>query len=270
MIETSNFNERTKTAIELAKLAGNEVKRILHEESVNIKNKGLNDVVTIADVKSEEIIVDKISKLFPDDTIIAEENVKHKEWNNEYSWAIDPLDGTMNYSRKMPYYCISIWYLKNNKPEGWAIYIPELDEIYYCEKWKGSYCNNNKLEVSKVLTLDKSLTTIGFNNRYPEKRSFFNKVHDDCMNKMLNVEKIFSTAISLCYVAAGKLEAHFELYCFLRDICVWALLIEEAWGKCSSVNNKHIDYTKIDKQIIVATNKNIHNDYEKIINNNFI
>ena len=270
MIKTNNFNERTKAAIELANLAGNEIKRILHEENLNTKGKWLNDVVTIADIKSENIIVEKLSKLFPNDTIIAEENGKHKEGNNEYSWAIDPLDGTMNYSRKMPYYCISIWYLKNNKPEGWAIYIPELDEIYYCERRNGSYCNNKKLEVSKALTLDKSLTTIGFNNRYPEIRKIFNKVHDDCMNKMLNVEKLFSTAISLCYVAAGRLEAHFELYCFLRDICVWALLIEEAWGKCSSVNNKDIDYTKIDKQIIVATNKNIHNDYEKIINNNFI
>lgn len=83
---------------------------------------------------------------------------------------------------------------------------------------------------------------------------------------MQNLEKIFSTAISLCYVAAGKIEAHFELYCFLWDICVGALLVEEAEGKCTALNYSDIDYTKIDKQIIIATNNKIHNEFEGMIN----
>lgn len=87
------------------------------------------------------------------------------------------------------------------------------------------------------------------------------------MDKMLNVEKLFSTVISLCYVAKGKIEAHFELYCFLWDICVGSLLVSEAGGKCSSLNYQDIDYTKINEQIIIATNGNIHAYYEKIINN---
>ncbi len=88
------------------------------------------------------------------------------------------------------------------------------------------------------------------------------------MNKMLNVEKLFSTVISLCYVAAGKIESHFELYCFLWDIAVGSLLVEEAGGKCSSLNKEMIDYSKIDKQIIIATNGQIHNGFEEIINLN--
>ena len=54
--------------------------------------------------------------------------------NNEYSWAIDPLDGTMNYSRKMPFYCVSIGFMKNSHPEGGAVYIPESDELYFAKK----------------------------------------------------------------------------------------------------------------------------------------
>ncbi len=92
-----NFNERTKLAIELAKIAGNEIKRILHNEDINTRGKGLNDVVTIADIKSEKLIVDRISEIFSEDTIIAEEAGKQKDGTNEYSWAIDPLDGTMNF-----------------------------------------------------------------------------------------------------------------------------------------------------------------------------
>ena len=107
-----NFAERTKLAIELAKIAGNEIKRILHDEDVHTKDKGLNDVVTIADIKSEKLIVDKISEEFMEDTIISEEAGKQKDGTNEYSWAIDPLDGTMNYSRNIPYYCLCN---KNNR-----------------------------------------------------------------------------------------------------------------------------------------------------------
>ena len=258
----NNLNERTKLSIELSKLAGKEIKKILQNNEIKTKEKGLNDVVTIADIESEKIIVNKIKELFPNDTIISEEKGKYQKGNNEYSWAIDPLDGTMNYSRGIPYYCVSIGYMKNNKPYGGAIYIPERDELYYCEKDKGSYCNNQKINVSNIEELSKSLTTIGFNNRYPEERDHFNKIHRECMNKMLNVEKLFSTVISLCYVASGKIESHYELNCFLWDVCVGSLLVEEAGGKCNK-----IDYTKIDKQVIIATNGKIQEDFEKIINN---
>ena len=161
---------------------------------------------------------------------------------------------------------VRLAYLKNGKPGGGAIYIPELDELYYCEKGKGAYLNNNRINVANTNDLSKSLTTIGFNSRYPEKREFFNVIHDGCMNQMLNVEKLFSTVISLCYVASGKIESHFELYCFLWDIAVGSLLVEEARGKCSTLNKEMIDYSKIDKQIIIATNRSIHNEFENIIN----
>ena len=261
------FNERTQLARALAKEAGLEIKRILKDEDIHTSGKGLNDVVTIADTYSEKIIVEKIKGIFPNDSIIAEEGGEHKKGNGEYSWAIDPLDGTMNYSRKMPYYCVSIGYLKNNEPLGGAIYIPELDELYYCEKNKGAYCNDKKIQVSNKEDMKDSLATIGFNNRYPEKRDFFNKIHNKGMDNMQNIEKLFSTVISLCYVASGKTEAHFELYCFLWDICVGALLVEEAGGKCTSLDYSTIDYKKIDKQSIIATNNKIHNEFEKIINN---
>ncbi len=260
------FNDRTRLAIKLAREAGNEVKKILHEDNIYTKEKGLNDVVTIADTTSENIIVKKIEECFPYDKIIAEEGGEYQSGSTEYSWAIDPLDGTMNFSRNMPYYCVSIGFLKNNRPEGGAVYIPELDELYYCERGKGAYCNDKKIQVSNIENINDSLATIGFNNRYPEKRDFFNKIHDNGMYKMQNIEKLFSTVISLCYVASGKIEAHFELYCFLWDICVGSLLVEEAGGKCNSLDYTDIDYSKIDKQTIIATNKKIHSEFGNLIN----
>lgn len=263
----NNFSERTKLAIELAKMAGKEIKRIRDEEDIKTKGKGLNDVVTIADVESEKIITVKINEMFPDDTIIAEESGKSIVGSSEYSWAIDPLDGTLNYSRGMPIYCVSIGFMKDNKPYGGAVYIPELDELYYAEKGKGAYCNGKKITVTKETDISKSLAVIGFNNRFPEKRDFYNNVHNKCMYQMVNAETLFSTVINLCYVASGKIDAELEVYCFVWDICVGSLLVLEAGGKCSTINHKEIDYSKIDKQIIISTNGNIHRDFEDIVNN---
>lgn len=262
------FNERTKLAIKLAKKVGDIILEISNNGDLKTKEKGLKDVVTIADAASEEMIVSSIKEQFPNDTIIAEESGNYKTGDNEYAWAIDPLDGTLNYSRGIPFYCVSIGYMKNGKPEGGAIYIPTTNELYVCEHGKGAYCNDTKLKVSDVSELDKSITTIGFNNRYPNMNKWFSEIHKNTMEQMQNAEKFFSTVISLCYVAAGKTEAHMELYCYLWDICVGSLLVEEAGGKVSAELGKKLDFSKLEKQIILATNGNIHDEFSNIIGEN--
>ncbi len=264
----NNFNDRTNLAITLARKAGEEILKIAQTNNLDTKEKGTKDVVTIADTKSEEIITKGLKKAFPNDSIIAEESGICQKGDTEYTWVIDPLDGTSNFSRGIPLYCVSIGYMKNNKPEGGAIYIPTNNELFVCERGKGAYCNNKKLQISSISKLEKSLTTIGFNNRYPEMTTWFSEIHKTAMEKMYNVEKLFSTVISLCYVAAGKTEAHMELYCYLWDICVGSLLIEEAGGTVSAENNKPLDYVRHDKQIILGTNGNIHNEFVDIIGTN--
>ena len=260
-----NFQDRTILAMDLAKKAGEEILRIYQNSDLDTKEKDTKDVVTIADTKSEEIIIKGIEEKFSNDSIIAEESGTYHTTENEYTWVIDPLDGTSNYSRGIPLYCVSIGYMKDNKPMGGAIYIPATDELFVCELGKGAYCNNKRLQVSTTSKLEKSLTTIGFNNRYPEMTTWFSEIHKNAMEKMYNVEKLFSTVISLCYVAAGKIESHMELYCYLWDICVGSLLIEEAGGKVSAEENKPLDYLKLDKQIILGANGNIHDEFVNIV-----
>lgn len=97
---------------------------------------------------------------------------------------------------------------------------------------------------------------------------WFSEIHKNTMEQMQNTEKFFSTVISLCYVAAGKTEAHMELYCYLWDICVGSLLVEEAGGKVSAELGKQLDFSKLEKQIILATNGNIHDEFSNIVGEN--
>ncbi|MCI8519101.1 MAG: inositol monophosphatase [Clostridia bacterium] len=267
-MENVSFSNRTKLAIDLAKKSGEAILQISRNGDMHIKEKGIKDVLTIADTTSEEIIIKGIKEYFDNDSIIAEEGGNCQTGSTEYTWVIDPLDGTLNFSRGIPFYCVSIGYMKNNKPAGGAIFIPTTNELFVCEQGKGSYCNGKRLQVSAVSELDKSLTTIGFNNRFPEMTTWFSEIHKNAMEQMQNVEKIFSTVISLCYVAAGKTEAHMELYCYLWDICVGSLLIEEAGGKVSAEKNTPLDFLKIEKQVILGTNRKIHNEFSDIIGTN--
>ena len=264
-MEKVKFNDRTKLAIELAKKAGEAILQIAQSGNLNTKEKGIKDVLTIADTTSEEIIINGIKEQFARDTIIAEESGNYQKGSNEYAWAIDPLDGTLNFSRGIPFYCVSIGYMKNNKPEGGAIFIPTTNELFICERGKGAYCNGNKLQVSSVNELNKSLATIGFNNRFPQMTTWHSKIHERAMEEMQNVEKLFSTVISLCYVASGKTEAHMELYCYLWDICVGSLLIEESGGKVSAEENQTLDFSKLEKQVILGTNGKIHDAFSNIV-----
>lgn len=112
------FNDRTKIAMELAKRAGEAILKI-QSGDMQTREKGLNDVLTVADTTSEDMITSAISKMFPDDGFIAEEG-SLKEAKTGYTWVIDPLDGTMNFSRDMAYYAVSVGYLKRRRTVWWS------------------------------------------------------------------------------------------------------------------------------------------------------
>lgn len=256
------FNERTNLAEKIAQEAGNTILEIQNGD-MQTHEKGCNDVLTIADTTSEKMITNAISERFPDDGFIAEEG-SSKESKSGYTWVIDPLDGTMNFSRNMSYYAVSIGYLKDGKPYGGAIYIPKLKELFVCEKDKGAYLNGERIYVSKN-NLDKSLAVIGFNNRQENFRNLHCNIHKNLLDNIMNVEKIFSTVIGLCYVACGRIEIHCELNCFLWDVMPSCLMIEEAGGKITQINGENIDFTQVEKQCVVGSNGLVHDKILKLL-----
>lgn len=256
------FNERTNLIQNIIKEAGETILEI-QKGDMQTHEKGCNDVLTIADTTSEKMIINAISEMFPDDGFIAEEG-SSKESKSGYTWVIDPLDGTMNFSRNMSYYAVSIGYLKDGKPYGGAVYIPKLKELFVCEKDKGAYLNGKRIHVS-TNNLDKSLAVIGFNNRQEDFRKLHCNIHNNLLDNIMNVEKIFSTVIGLCYVACGRIEIHCELNCFLWDVMPSCLMIEEAGGKITQINGENINFTQVEKQCVVGSNGLAHDKILKLL-----
>lgn len=132
-----------------------------------------------------------------------------------------------------------------------------MDELFVCEKGKGAYLNGEPIHVSKS-NLDKSLATIGFNNRQEDLRKLHCDLHKALLENIMNVEKIFSTVIGMCYVACGRIEMHCELNCFLWDVMPSCLMIEEAGGRVTQINGKDVDFVQVDKQCVLGSNGIIH------------
>ena len=249
-----DFNERTKLAIEMVKRAGAEALEI-QKGDVGARDKGVNDVVTAADMASEKIITDSIISNFGDDGIIAEEGSR-KESRTGYVWVADPLDGTINYSRGMPLWAVSVGYMKDGAAQGGAMYIPRLDELFVCERGKGAWLNGERISVSDR-DLKCAIGSIDFGSRI-QLREQFENVNKKLMENNMHIRKLGTAVTALCYVACGRLELFCSLMCNLWDIMPASLLVEEAGGKITQLNGSEVDYTQVEKHCVIGTNGIIH------------
>ncbi|MEK7097380.1 MAG: inositol monophosphatase family protein, partial [Patescibacteria group bacterium] len=158
------IGELLKFGTKIAKKAGKILlKRYGQTHKVEFKSK--NNLVTEADKKSENYIVKKINRRYPDHEILAEESGKKpiSEISEEHiRWIIDPLDGTTNFAHGFPFFSVSIGIEKDGEMIGGIVYIPISKELFHAGKYMGAFLNGRKISVSDAENLDKSLLATGF------------------------------------------------------------------------------------------------------------
>ncbi len=123
-------------------------------EKLQVSKKGPRDFVTNADIKVEKIIINELKKARPNYSIISEENGIEKNKDKNNSWIIDPIDGTINFLHGIPHFAISIALKSNNEIVSGLIFDPIKDEMFYAEKNKGAFYNNQRIRVSKKNNLE--------------------------------------------------------------------------------------------------------------------
>jgi fructose-1,6-bisphosphatase/inositol monophosphatase family enzyme len=143
----------------IALKAGKILDAMYGKVDIEYTKENIADVVTKADLASNKLIVDSISKQFPDHTILSEEG-DHKITDG-HLWIIDPLDGTRNYSTKMPIYGLMIAYAYNKEVEMCVIYLPYFDELYYAQKDKGAFMNDKRIRCSETKNVEHSYGVSG-------------------------------------------------------------------------------------------------------------
>lgn len=214
-----------------------------------------NNLVTQIDKASEKTITDFIKKKFPGHGILAEEGT-NVDASSEFTWVIDPLDGTSNFAHGFPIFSVSIGLLKNGTPAAGVVYDVMRDVVYAAEKGAGSFANGKKILVSKNDLIPRAFLVTGFPYNIAENpdnafQRFFN------LTKTARaVRRLGSAAIDLCYVADGVFDAFWEINLNPWDIAAGLLIVEEAGGLVTEFDGSPI---KLNSKQILASNKNIHN-----------
>jgi myo-inositol-1(or 4)-monophosphatase len=248
-------------AIRAARSAGNLIIRSLqHVEHLEVTTKGRNDFVTDVDRLAEQEIINIIKKSYPDHAILAEES--GEAGDNETVWVIDPLDGTANFLHGYPHYCVSIGIMVRGRIEHGVIYDPLRDELFTASRGAGAQLNDRRLRVTKQKTLAGSLIATGFPFKYHEHFPAYLATFNAVFPEVSDLRRGGSAALDLAYVAAGRVDAYWELGLQKWDLAAGVLLIEEAGGVVSDFTGGD-DY--IENGNLVAGNVNIHQQLLKQI-----
>lgn len=182
------------------------------------------DLVTELDIKTQNYLIQSLKNKFPNIEFYAEEEGLDKKPESNKYWLIDPIDGTVNFSKGMPEYCISIAYVENNEPIIGIIYSPEMDLFFKAEKNNGVYLNNKKITVSKENDLEKMMIYIA--NVRGETFKYIKEIEE----KVMRIRLLGSAALQIAYVAAGFSELFISFKSYPWDIAAGYLILKEAGG----------------------------------------
>lgn len=229
-------------AAEVSKKAGAFIRQEAKTfDSSRIEQKGLNDLVSYVDKEAEKIIVKGLKDLLPEANFITEEGTvsaarQQPADQNGLIWIIDPLDGTTNFIHKIPVYAVSIALMQGGKVIVGVVYEVNQDECFYAWQGGGAFLNGNRIEVSKVEHLSKSLVISGFPYYDFGRQDDYLRIFKEFMQVSHGIRRLGSAATDLAYVAAGRGEGFFEYNLKPWDVAAGVLLVQEAGGTVTTFN----------------------------------
>ncbi len=184
-------------------------------EKLQVSKKGPRDFVTKTDRNVEKILIEELSKIKSNYSFLSEEIGKIDNKDRENIWIIDPIDGTTNFLHGIPHFAICIALESKKEIVSGLIYDPIKDEMFYAEKNKGAYLNNQRLRVSNKNLIDECL---------------FSSNNEGVKFSNLNMRLSGCAALDLAYVASGRLDGFFHNKINIWDVASGALLVKEAGG----------------------------------------
>jgi len=214
-----------------------------------IRYKGAKDLVTEADMRCDQLIRERILAAFPDHNLRTEE-LGDKAQGSRYTWHVDPIDGTINYSRQLPLWGVSVGLAEGDSMVAGAIYLPASDELFTAIRGQGAFCNGQPIRVSPVSDLSQAIISHGD----------FNVGADEAARKSLNEANFFarmktvssvqrvkclgSAVVEGAYVAGGRMEGYCMVILNSWDVAVTSLLVAEAGGRVTGLKGEPWDLTR--------------------------
>lgn len=219
--------------IKAARAAGNVLLRHMQKlDALNVVEKGRMDFASEVDGLAEKEIIKEFRRSTPEYAILGEESGPLNSGpRSRYTWVIDPLDGTSNYLRGIPHFCVSIALCENGEPINGLVFDPLRNEIFHATRGSGAMLNDKRIRVADRKNLDGAMLITGFPPRERERASAQLKCVDSLLGQAEDIRRTGSAALDLAYVACGRADAYFEAGLKPWDIAAGALLVREAGGK---------------------------------------
>ena len=222
------------TAVKAARRAGGIINRAsLDRGALEVRSKGKNDFVTQVDQAAEAAIVDLLRKAYPDHAILGEESGRLPPADAskaDYLWIIDPLDGTTNFIHGFPQYCVSIAVQHRGVTAHGVVYDPGRNELFTASKGRGAFLDDRRIRVTRCAQLKDALVGTGFPFKEVDRIELYLRQLRAMMEGTAGVRRAGAAALDLAYVAAGRLDAFWELGLSPWDMAAGALMILEAGG----------------------------------------
>ena len=227
----SEISVRRRAAESAARDAGRLAESFLADPgALDVRLKGPQDIVTAADGAVERRIVTALRAAFPDDGFLGEEGgLAGKPGVDGACWVIDPIDGTANFARGLPHWCVSIALVVAGRIEIGVIYDASAELLYSATRGAGAWRNSQPLRVSATTEIARASVDVGYSRR--TSAGPFGDLVTELLQQGVNVTQCGSAALGLARVADGRLDGYAERHLYAWDALAGLLLVEEAGGR---------------------------------------
>lgn len=223
--------------VKAARAAGTLILRHMGKlDALNVVEKARQDYASEVDAAAEAEIIRELRRAFPDYAILAEESGAMGK--GRYTFVVDPLDGTSNYLRGLPHFCVSIALVENGEPIHGVVFDPLRNELFTASRGAGALLNDRKIRVGERKELAGSLLVTGFPPRERKRLAPQLEAISKLMAEIEDIRRTGSAALDLAYVACGRADGYFEAGIKPWDIAAGLLLVREAGGRVCDLQGR--------------------------------
>jgi myo-inositol-1(or 4)-monophosphatase len=204
------------------------------------REKGPADLVTEADLASQEVIREILLSAYPEHGFLGEEGESTGAEKAEYRWLVDPLDGTTNYVHQIPHYCVSIALERRGQLICGTVFDPVSGECFTAVHGGGAHLNGRKIAASAAVDFSQAVAAVSFPPKVQRGSRALNEFNR-AVEVFQSIRRTGSTALNLCYLATGRFDAYWGGDTKAWDVAAGALIVQEAGGVITDYTGKSLD-----------------------------
>lgn len=217
-------------AVRAARVAGNIIARgFENRDDLDTQSKGENDFVTKIDKEAEQAIISKIKQSYPEHAFYGEESGKQGD-DETYTWIIDPLDGTTNFIKGIPHFCVSIALVHKGRLDQAVVFDPIRGELFTASRGNGAQLNGYRIRASKSKDLNQTVLATAFPFKQKENLAKFTEQFVEIFSAAGDIRRTGSAALDMAYVASGRFDGYWERGVNPWDTAAGELLVRESGG----------------------------------------